>query len=205
MAPRTILAAVAVAGLTALAHASPAPPAHASPAPSSLAVTGVEPGRVLNLRAEPSAEADKVGELPADAAGVEAMRCLHVARGRSVPEGVPGAQRWCEVRLGAQRGWADARFLEAAPGPALAPLYSAGPAADGGMQRSFLVSREAMSNGRYRATTRHLVRREAGGATLEEATAIVDCARRPADRTTEREARNLWWAVCHGQMMKFGS
>lgn len=192
--PRTILAAVAVAGLTAAVHASPAP--------VPMSVTGVAADDVLNLRAEPWADARKVGELPPDATGVEASRCVAVLRERIVPEGTAGASRWCRVSLGAQAGWANARFLAPVSGPAPAPLYSAGPAAGGGTQRSFLVSSTEIGRDRHRAVTRHVVRRATGGDTLEEATTIVDCARRPGETGIDRDARNLWWAVCRGQMQK---
>ncbi|HYF55965.1 MAG TPA: hypothetical protein VEA41_17045 [Salinarimonas sp.] len=194
---RAILAAVALAGLAAAAHASPAP-AEAGP----MDVAGVPPGDVLNLRAEPSAEARKVGELPPDAKGLEIGRCQEILRDRVVPAGTAGASRWCRVTLGAQSGWANARFLAAPPQPPVAPLYSTGPfGSDGAEQRSFLVSTTPLDGERFRAVTRHIVRRPAAAATLEESTSIVDCARRPEARG-ERDARNLWWAVCRGEMRK---
>jgi hypothetical protein len=201
-----IIIALAFAGLTGV-------PALASPAPGPLAVVGVAEGDVLYLRAAPSPDAEKVGGLPRDAAGIEAMRCVSVMRGRIVPtDEAPGASRWCRVRLGAQEGWANARFLSpdrsaepAVPEPAapLAPLYSTGPAAKpGSRQRSFLVSSAEIAPRRFRAETRHIVRHRDGPDTLEEATAIVDCGRRAEG--ADRDAANLWWAVCRGRMQRFG-
>ncbi|KAA2236248.1 SH3 domain-containing protein [Salinarimonas soli] len=201
-----ILSAVAFVGLTVV-------PAAAAPAPGRVTVIGVGEGDVLNLRAEPRAEAPKVGELPRDAAGIEATRCVSVMRGRIVPaDEAPGASRWCRVSLGDQEGWANARFLapeseaateEAGKEAKAAPLYSAGPTAEpGGRQRSFLVSATQIGAGRFRAETRHIVRREGRPDSLEEATAIVDCRQRPQSR--ERDAANLWWAVCRGEMQRFG-
>ncbi len=195
---RTVLAAVAVAGLAGAGHASPVP--------GAMVVTGVADTDVLNLRAEPSAEAAKVGELAPDAAGVEVERCVHVLRGQVVDEDKPGARRWCRVSLGSQAGWANARFLAPQPAPPVAPLYSTGPVGrEGAEQRSFLVSSTEVSPGRYRATTRHIVRRPAAADTLEEATAVIDCGRRPDAREADRDARNLWWAVCRREMQKYRS
>jgi uncharacterized protein YraI len=198
---RIMMAALASVGLTAGL-------AGASPAPGLFAVTGVAEGDVLNLRAGPSPDAEKIGEIPRAAVGIEASRCVSVARGRIVPaDGAPGASRWCRVRLDAQEGWANARFLvpdrQAGPTAPVAPLYSTGPAAKAGSrQRSFLVSSTEIAPGRFRAETRHIVRHRDGPDTLEEATAIVDCARR-AD-ASDRDAANLWWAVCRGEMRRFG-
>jgi len=191
----------------------------AAPAPSErYAVQGVAADDVLNLRAAPSAEARKVGELPARARGVEAIRCVEPESGG----------RWCRVRHDGEEGWANARFLAAEPprgaagAAAPSPLYSVSPKGSES-QRSFLVSSSPLGPDRYEVRTRHIVVKGRGQDTIEDSKAVVHCGRNPGVEAmggridlsitaargfkppaAERDAQNLWWAVCRGENQRYG-
>ena len=65
----------------------------------SVDVTGVSADDVLNLRAEPRANAPLAGALSPTASGIEVVR---------------RSQGWAYVKSGTQAGWASARFLRPA-------------------------------------------------------------------------------------------
>ena len=71
-------------------------PALAETLPALFDVTGVAPGDVLNIRAEPSASAALRGSLAPDAKGIE---------------GITRRGGWMQVNAGEAAGWVSARFL----------------------------------------------------------------------------------------------
>lgn len=75
-------------------------PAGAQDLPALYAVEGVAANDVLNIRLEPEASAEKIGELAYDAAGVEIVRLS--------PDG-----DWGLVNTGEQSGWTSMRYLAA--------------------------------------------------------------------------------------------
>lgn len=86
--------------------------------PDHYAVTGVAAGDVLNVRAEPSADSAKIGEIPADGRGLRNLGCRGVPTFAEWEAMTPaereraGKQRWCKVRYGAVEGWVAGRFLK---------------------------------------------------------------------------------------------
>ena len=71
--------------------------------PALFDVSGVVPGDVLNIRTEPDASAERIGEFAADAVGVEVVE-------------VDEATGWGRVNTGERTGWASLDFLtEAEP------------------------------------------------------------------------------------------
>ncbi|WP_404864284.1 COG3650 family protein [Georhizobium sp. MAB10] len=65
--------------------------------PALYAVTGVEPGDELNIRLEPRSNADIIGRLPPQSAGIEVVS----RRGN-----------WLQINSNEASGWVAARFLE---------------------------------------------------------------------------------------------
>lgn len=84
-----------------LAFASPALAAPEITFPTLFDVTGVVADDVLNIRAQPSAEAPIVGTLPPDATDIEVLQA-------------DGG--WGQVNAGEQSGWVSLRFLAEQPG-----------------------------------------------------------------------------------------
>lgn len=87
--------------------------------PDHFAVRGVAPGDVLNMRAEPSPRARKVGAIPPAATCVRNLGCQG---GLSVQEFTtlsPAQQqqrlrenpRWCRVEYRGIQGWVAGRYL----------------------------------------------------------------------------------------------
>jgi hypothetical protein len=85
--------------------------------PDFYAVTGVAADDVLNIRAEPSARSEKLGEIPHDARGLENLGCLGLP---SFVEwqAMTGQQRqasrkdyWCRVKYQELAGWVAGRYL----------------------------------------------------------------------------------------------
>jgi uncharacterized protein YgiM (DUF1202 family) len=96
--------------------------------PDFFAVTGVAADDVLNLRAGPSAGADKIGSIPHDAGGLRNLGCVGLpAYGEW--ERMTEQQRresrmnyWCKVEFRGNEGWVAGRFLREDGGaPAEAP------------------------------------------------------------------------------------
>lgn len=78
-------------------------PAPAEPwtAPDLYRVSGVASGDVLNVRAEPRAEARKLGELASDASPVEVIATRDI-----------DASRWAQVLKDGRPGWVNMAYLE---------------------------------------------------------------------------------------------
>jgi len=85
--------------------------------PDYYAVTGVAANGVLNIRAEPSVESRKVGEIPHDARALQNLGCTG---GPSFAEWLKmteaerkqaGRNRWCKVRYRGIVGWVAGRYL----------------------------------------------------------------------------------------------
>ena len=92
--------------------------------PDFYAVTGVAPDDVLNMRAAPSGEAVKVGEIPHDADGLTNLGCvggMTFAEFQEASEAEREAARktrWCRVLHGTSVGWVAGWFLgEGEEGP----------------------------------------------------------------------------------------
>ena len=85
--------------------------------PDFFAVIGVAADDVLNIRALPSASAEKVGELPHDADGIHYDFCIGDATYQEWME-MSETERdaaarlvWCRVAWHGIEGWAAGRFL----------------------------------------------------------------------------------------------
>ncbi|SLN17785.1 Bacterial SH3 domain protein [Roseivivax jejudonensis] len=110
----TLVLAAALASVATAFAAGPASaqegaavmPSDAPTLPALHAVTGVVPGDVLNVRAEPDPEAEKIGELAADAIGVEVTA-------------IDAATGWARVNTNERAGWASLDFLSPEEGGAL--------------------------------------------------------------------------------------
>ncbi|MDP0929123.1 SH3 domain-containing protein [Paracoccus onubensis] len=88
---------------TALALILLATPALATPEyilPTLFDVTGVEADDVLNIRAEPSANAEIIGTLAPDATDIEV-----------VEEGFQGKSSWFRVNTGERSGWVSQNYM----------------------------------------------------------------------------------------------
>lgn len=90
-----------------------------TPAGPSFWVNGVARDDVLNMRGEPSSEADVVGEIPPDGRGVRIIGDCH--------------DMWCLVSFGGVKGWVNRSYLmyELPNAAAAADRNAAGPRARG--------------------------------------------------------------------------
>jgi uncharacterized protein YraI len=87
--------------------------------PDFYAVTGVTSNDVLNVRAEPSPHAAKVGEIPPDGTCVRNLGCQGGLTFREFTELSPAQQakrleenpRWCRVEYQGVAGWVAGRYL----------------------------------------------------------------------------------------------
>lgn len=75
--------------------------------PGYYRVAGVAAGDVLNIRSEPNASGDIVGELKPDAGPIEVLDVLEVA--------TAGGGEWGRVLASDANGWVAMRFLEPVP------------------------------------------------------------------------------------------
>lgn len=95
--------------------------------PDYYAVAGVAAGNVLNIRAEPSANAAKVGEIPHDGRGLQNLGCTGgptFAQWQEMSETEreqARRQRWCRIRYGGVEGWVAGWFLTEDSGPPARP------------------------------------------------------------------------------------
>jgi uncharacterized protein YraI len=109
----TLCVALAVAILIA-----PEPRAAADGGPDYWAVTGVAAGGVLDIFAEPSTDAPKLGTIPANGKKLENLGCIHEPTYRewlamSAEERWQAAERrWCRIRYGGVAGWVRGKFLK---------------------------------------------------------------------------------------------
>jgi len=85
--------------------------------PDYYAVTGVAAGSVVDMRAAPSAESAKVGEIPHDARGLQNLGCTggpSFAEWTKMTESErkqAGRDRWCKVRYRGVVGWVAGEYL----------------------------------------------------------------------------------------------
>ncbi|MDN2566295.1 META domain-containing protein [Aquibium sp. A9E412] len=128
---RNLFAAAALA-LAAAVLAATAARATAD-GPDYFRVTGVTADDVLNIRAGPSAEAAKIGEIPWDGDGIRNLGCqgapsyaeweaMTEAERRDAPRG------WCRIAYRGIEGWVAARYLAEGSAPAQEADAAAGTA-----------------------------------------------------------------------------
>jgi uncharacterized protein YraI len=97
---------------------APEPRATADGGPDYWAVTGIAAGGVLDIFAEPSPDAPKLGAIPADGKKLENLGCIHEPTyqewlAMSEEERRQAAeQRWCRIRYGGIAGWVRGKFLK---------------------------------------------------------------------------------------------
>jgi hypothetical protein len=93
------------------------PAAAEADGPDFFRVTGVAPDDVLNIRAEPSASARKIGEIPPNADGIRNLGCrggLSFTEWEAAsPEEreASSRKRWCRIAFHGVEGWVAGRFL----------------------------------------------------------------------------------------------
>lgn len=91
--------------------------------PDYYAVTGVAADDVLNIRAEPSPNGEKLGEIPHDGRGIENLGCKGgptFAEWEKMSEAdrqQARRRRWCRIRYNGSEGWVAGRFLTEDNGP----------------------------------------------------------------------------------------
>lgn len=110
--------------LRALLIATCATGAHATAdGPDHWKVTGVEPGDVLNMRAGPTANAQKLADIPAEADGIMSFGCIgglsfQEWEQASIAERDAGRKtRWCLVGYDRVIGWSAGWYLTEGRGP----------------------------------------------------------------------------------------
>ena len=95
----------------------PEPRASADGGPDHSAVTGIAAGGVLDISAEPSLEAPKLGAVPADGRKLDNLGCINEPTyqewlAMSEEERRQAAERrWCRIRYGGVAGWVRGKFL----------------------------------------------------------------------------------------------
>jgi uncharacterized protein YraI len=110
----------AVAGIATARVLLCAPPAYAeADGPDHFAVRGVAQGDVLNMRAEPSPHARKVGTIPPAATCVRNLGCQGGLSYQEFTTLSPAQRqqrlrenpRWCRVEYRGFQGWVAGRYL----------------------------------------------------------------------------------------------
>lgn len=85
--------------------------------PDYYAVTGVSADDVLNIRAEPSAKGEKLGEIPHDGRGIQNLGCKGgptFAEWEKMSDDErqqAEKRRWCKIRYDGIEGWVAGWFL----------------------------------------------------------------------------------------------
>ncbi|NEV63809.1 SH3 domain-containing protein [Thiorhodococcus minor] len=87
--------------------------------PDFFSVTGVAANNVLNLRAGPSAQEEKIGEIPPDGTCLRNLGCrggltyqeYSTLSTKERAERLRERPRWCQVDYQGLRGWVAARYL----------------------------------------------------------------------------------------------
>ncbi len=85
--------------------------------PDWWAVTGVGPDDVLNIRAEPSPSADKIGAIPPDTQGLRNLGCtgaMSYAEWEKATEAErerAKGNKWCKIEYRGTTGWVAGRYL----------------------------------------------------------------------------------------------
>jgi hypothetical protein len=96
---------------------APEPRASADGGPDYWAVTGIAVGHVLDIFAEPSLEAPKLGAIPADGRKLDNLGCINEPSyqewlAMSEEERRKAAERrWCRIRYRGVAGWVRGKFL----------------------------------------------------------------------------------------------
>jgi hypothetical protein len=93
--------------------------------PDFYEVRGVAKGDMLNIRAEPSAKATKVGEVPRDGTCLRSLGCQGGLSYQEFSELSASQQRrrlrdnprWCQIEHRGVRGWVSGRYLGEAECP----------------------------------------------------------------------------------------
>ena len=86
--------------------------------PDHWAVSGIASGGVLDIFAEPSTDAPKLGAIPANGRKLDNLGCIHEPTYRewlamSEAERRQAAERrWCRIRYGVVAGWVRGKFLQ---------------------------------------------------------------------------------------------
>ena len=94
------------------------PRATADGGPDYWAVTGIAVGFVLDIFAEPSIDAPKLGAIPSDGRKLQNLGCIHEPTyqewlAMSEEERRQAAERrWCRIRYGGVAGWVRGKFLK---------------------------------------------------------------------------------------------
>ena len=94
------------------------PRAAADGGPDYWAVTGIAPGGVLDIFAEPSTDAPKLGAIPSDGRRLENLGCINEPTyqewlAMSEEERLQAAERrWCRIRYQGVAGWVRSKFLK---------------------------------------------------------------------------------------------
>ena len=100
------------------------PAAAEADGPDFYRVKGVASNDTLNIRSEPSASSQKLGEIPYNANGVKNLGCkgsLNFAdwqKASPAQRKAAAASRWCKVSFDGKVGWVAGRFLAEGDGPA---------------------------------------------------------------------------------------
>lgn len=95
----------------------PEPRASADGGPDHWAVTGIAAGGVLDIFAEPSLEAPKLGAIPSDGRKLDNLGCINEPTyqewlAMSEEERRQAAERrWCRIRYRDVAGWVRGKFL----------------------------------------------------------------------------------------------
>jgi hypothetical protein len=97
---------------------APEPRATADGGPDYWAVTGITAGGVLDIFAEPSTGAQKLGAIPSDGKKLQNLGCIHeptyqewLAMGEEERRQA-AERRWCRIRYGSIDGWVRGKFLK---------------------------------------------------------------------------------------------
>lgn len=103
--------------------------------PDYYAVSGVAADSVLNIRAEPSAKSEKIGEIPHNARALRNLGCTGVpsfaewSKMSGTERRGAGKDRWCRVRYQGLVGWVAGRYLREDSNPPATLEHPARPAA----------------------------------------------------------------------------
>jgi len=104
--------------LAAAIFIAPEPRAAADGGPDYWAVTGIVAGGVLDIFAEPSTGAQKLGAIPSNGRKLQNLGCIHEPTYQewlvmSEEERRQAAdRRWCRIRYRGVDGWVRGKFLK---------------------------------------------------------------------------------------------
>jgi membrane-bound inhibitor of C-type lysozyme len=113
---RAVLAAVTLAGFTALAFAQ-------AEGPDYFRITGLKKDDRVNVRRAPNVDAKIVGKIPKETDGVKNLGCKggltpkQWAKASEAKKKAAARERWCEVEYDGVRGWVSGRLLAEGSAP----------------------------------------------------------------------------------------